>query len=64
MRDKERWQDDHGTHGTHDDFDDDDDDDDDDGDVDDDDGNDGESMSWSVGQGFISGLGRLAAPPV
>ena len=23
-----------------------------------------ESKSWSVGQGFISGLGRLSAPPV
>ena len=37
---------------------------DDDGDDDDDDDSDGESMSWSVGQGFISGLGRRAAPPV
>ena len=36
----------------------------DDDDDDDDDDSDGESMSWSVGQGFISGLGRRAAPPV
>ena len=38
----------------------DDDDGDDDHDDDDDDDSDGESMSWSVGQGFISGLGRDA----